>query len=302
MCFFDKKKSENENKNKNKNKVEATYDWKPRIDLLIEAVKKKTEIKSYRIEYTKAENIGIFESKLGGLPYWDREKEYPTDSRGEKLFLLAQINFEKERFDDERLPQNGILQFFIANDDLCGSDFDKKDRQSDWRVIYHENIDSTVTENIIRDELKIPTHKDADRNDYMLPFSDEYLLTFKAEPSYMYDGIVWFDDIAFDILRNDFHESIPSNAKLYGYLTPDEHEYLCDGLCRAGSRLLGHPFFVQDDRRWTDEMKFYDTLLLQIDSEQGIMWGDAGVANFFINGEQLKNKDFSRLMYTWDCG
>jgi len=31
------------------------------------------------------------------------------------------------------------------------------------------------------------------------------------------------------------------------------------------------------------------------------MWGDAGVANFFINSADLINKDFSRVMYNWDC-
>ncbi len=33
-----------------------------------------------------------------------------------------------------------------------------------------------------------------------------------------------------------------------------------------------------------------------------IMWGDAGVANFFIEEEDLKNKRFDRVMYNWDCG
>ena len=39
------------------------------------------------------------------------------------------------------------------------------------------------------------------------------------------------------------------------------------------------------------------------DGEQGkdIMWGDVGVANFFIRPEDLKNKDFSKVLYNWDC-
>jgi len=32
------------------------------------------------------------------------------------------------------------------------------------------------------------------------------------------------------------------------------------------------------------------------------MWGDCGVGNFFINIEDLKNLDFSDVLYNWDCG
>ena len=31
------------------------------------------------------------------------------------------------------------------------------------------------------------------------------------------------------------------------------------------------------------------------------MWGDAGVANFFISEQDLKNKDFTNVVYNWDC-
>ena len=48
-------------------------------------------------------------------------------------------------------------------------------------------------------------------------------------------------------------------------------------------------------------MQLYDTLLLQIDSEDDIMWGDSGIANFFISEEDLKNKNFEDMLYNWDC-
>ena len=32
-----------------------------------------------------------------------------------------------------------------------------------------------------------------------------------------------------------------------------------------------------------------------------VMFGDSGVCNFFIPGEKLKNRDFSDILYTWDC-
>ena len=32
-----------------------------------------------------------------------------------------------------------------------------------------------------------------------------------------------------------------------------------------------------------------------------IMWGDVGICNFFISPEALKRRDFSRVLYNWDC-
>ncbi|SUC47704.1 Domain of uncharacterised function (DUF1963) [Providencia stuartii] len=71
-----------------------------------------------------------------------------------------------------------------------------------------------------------------------------------------------------------------------------------------GHRIGGYPFFTQTDpREYRKEIQDY-VLLLQIDSdyETGILWGDIGVGNFFIHPEDLKNKDFSKVVYNWDCG
>jgi uncharacterized protein YwqG len=40
---------------------------------------------------------------------------------------------------------------------------------------------------------------------------------------------------------------------------------------------------------------------MDIDDEAGIMWGDSGVANFFISQPDLESKNFSRVLYNWDC-
>ena len=38
-------------------------------------------------------------------------------------------------------PQQGILQFFVLNDDLTGLNFDDMCEQKDFRVVYHEQIE-----------------------------------------------------------------------------------------------------------------------------------------------------------------
>ena len=32
-----------------------------------------------------------------------------------------------------------------------------------------------------------------------------------------------------------------------------------------------------------------------------ILWGDMGIANFFIKNENLKRLDFSDILYEWSC-
>ena len=63
-------------------------------------------------------------------------------------------------------------------------------------------------------------------------------------------------------------------------------------------QVVGYPFFTQSDPRSVDDGEI---LLFQLNSVKDIMWGDAGVANFFIDREALKNRDFSHVMYNWDC-
>ena len=63
-------------------------------------------------------------------------------------------------------------------------------------------------------------------------------------------------------------------------------------------RLAVIPFFTQSDPRSADDGEI---LLFQLNSVKDIMWGDSGVANFFIDREALKNRDFSHVMYNWDC-
>ncbi|WP_155392911.1 DUF1963 domain-containing protein, partial [Clostridium sporogenes] len=40
---------------------------------------------------------------------------------------------------------------------------------------------------------------------------------------------------------------------------------------------------------------------LDCEDECDLMFGDAGVANFFINEEDLKKLDFTKVLYNWDC-
>ena len=68
-----------------------------------------------------------------------------------------------------------------------------------------------------------------------------------------------------------------------------------------GHKLGGYPNFTQADPREDGQDH---VLLVQFDSDTrlGLMWGDVGIANFFIRPAELKARDFSRAAFNWDCG
>lgn len=270
-----------------------------KVKKLVEAIKEKTRTISYALVIQKDSRPDIFDSKFGGVPYWDKNKEYPQDLEGSKMMLLAQINFDRAEV-DERLPQQGMLQFFISNDDLFGADFDKHDVQETFRIVYHESIDYTMTREFVLD-MGIPVCTDANI-DYT-PVFKEAAVNIVRKETYMDEHDIRFSEVFRETVKEQLGEDIGS-LSAWNYLDKEEYSYLYDSLTDTGHHMLGYPFFTQYDPR--DNADYYDTVLLQIDSEMidkedYVLWGDCGVANFFINSEALAKRDFSRVLYNWDC-
>ena len=267
----------------------------------------------------KDKEITLTSSKFGGLPYWDDSLPYPTDNKGNKLKLLAQFNLgeiaEACHSCGGLLPESGMLQFFILPEKDCfyGSDLDDYTNNNLFRGIYHPSINPEITVEDILD-LDIPTAS-ASENDYE-PISGEIGLDFDIEKKA-------------SIEQDGFKDKFIAKARAYGWKLENEDdgsediEDLCDCLdedvyselfdCSSydGSCLLGYPFFTQYDPRIDDERySEYDTQLFQMGSYQDededetdfiAMWGDMGIAHFFINRDKLIEKDFSDIMYYWDC-
>ena len=66
----------------------------------------------------------------------------------------------------------------------------------------------------------------------------------------------------------------------------------------------GYPNFTQNDpRSYNKDQQNKTIMLMQIDSDldNDIMWGDMGIANFFITPEDLAAENFDNVLYTWDC-
>lgn len=283
------------------NNSKIAYVDRAKTDLIIKKIKDRTMQKSIKINEEEAGNLSIFDSKFGGLPYWDEEMEYPTDENGNALILLAQINFERTPISDERFPKTGILQFFIGTDDIMGVDFDNLTAQKGFRVVYHEKVNNNFTKEDIRSQgIRANVELDGASEEYF-PFYKQYEITFEESIEPISVATNNFEEL----LREAEEEVLGTKIdNVWDIFDSDEEDYVNETFGICGHKILGYPFFTQWDPRDENDMykgKKYDTLLLQIDSVGDILWGDSGVGNFFINEEDLKNKNFNNVMYTWDC-
>lgn len=269
-----------------------------KVKAIVAEVKRRTETPCWKLTLQPEGPCGLLDSKVGGLPYWDPALPYPTDSQGNKMTLLAQLNFA-QLGTEAPLPAQGLLQFFIGQDDVFGIDFDQPDSQKDFRVVYHPEPDPALTLEQIR-ALDLPTHVEAD---CCTPVFQEAVFTAEKTVGYMGPEDGRFDALFREVVRAVTGEDIGDKNE-YQYFDKADRDYFYDQLSTAGHRLLGYPFFTQYDPREPEGP--YDTLLFQLDSDMIdrkdlVLWGDCGVGNFFINREDLLRRDFSRILYNWDC-
>ncbi len=251
----------------------------------------------------------LFQSKFGGVPYLPKDVEVPKNKENKQLTLLAQINIEELPKNNIYPMKEGILQFWILNDDVLGLDYNTH-LGDGFKVVYYKDIDKSVTEEEVLEKYK--PYKDEDS---YFPIENEFSLIFKLTDGYFSDSSVDFSEIV-DREMKKFHleskEKYKEILKIYDdekFLSYwdiwdilEEDKEIGKKLFEAGHKIGGYPNFTQSDIR---EIGDYDILLLQIDSEgtekNEIMWGDCGIANFFIREKDLKELNFEKVIYNWDC-
>jgi uncharacterized protein YwqG len=181
-------------------------------------------------------------------------------------------------------PNQGIVQFFINNDDLYGMDFDDGENPDTFRVRSYPEI--------ITNEAGLQQNAGPQR-DY------EDLLPHHPEES-------------FPLVFGLGEEVVPiTDYRFYQHFGGDffrqfgEQEWDIMGIFEKSVRAQGHKvggyaYFTQDDPRRPDDPML---LLFQLDSDEqmDLMWGDMGVGHFFIREKDLIARDFSRVLYDWDC-
>lgn len=247
---------------------------------------------------------GIFESKVGGTPYLPRDMAWPLDSKGFQLQLLAQIDCAALTGLPD-FPHTGLLQFFFGMDDVFGMDFDDQVSQKDFRVLYHETVDLSVTAEEVRDKKAAAPVPEGDLA-YYTPLYGAYGIRFAPAAV---QHVTESDYRAWAMFLQKWNELHGTDFKTqwdYYQATKINHEFPAHEGKGPWHQLGGYAYFTQEDPRWSGDYDELDLLLFQLDSDgQGkqdlVLWGDCGIANFFINREALKRRDFSKVLYNWDC-
>lgn len=252
----------------------------------------------------------LFQSKFGGLPYLPKDMEAPRDKKDREFTLLAQINIEELPENNIYPMKEGMLQFWILNDDVFGLDFDNP-LGNGYKVVYYKEIDKSVTEEEILEK-----YKPYEEEDSYFPIESEFSLKFELRDGYCTDSDDRFSEFFIEEMKKfekergeeykEIFEKYRKNNLGYNicydfYEILEEDKNLSDKLFGAGHKIGGYPDYTQNDIR----DKEYEVLLLQIDSEgtdeHEIMWGDCGIANFFIREKDLEELNFDEVIYNWDC-
>lgn len=247
----------------------------------------EASIKAFiQIKAAKIENkLPLWQSKFSGLPYFPKDVDYPMDSKNQPMVLMAQLNFA-EIPHLPMFPETGILQFFISGTEgAYGMNFDDLSNTDNFRVFYFSKVIQDES-TLLTDFAFLPK-----LNQLKLPFNNECSLSFELQSAPL------------SISDYQFNTKILNSDEPYYY---DEEVYeTYSELFRAeGHKLGGYPFFTQTDPREMQQYQDQEYILLfqmDTDDENDIMWGDCGVATLFIKKQDLLNKDFSKVLYNWDC-
>ncbi|MFI5720947.1 YwqG family protein [Nocardia sp. NPDC051750] len=225
------------------------------------------------LEFTAEAPQHPWQSQLGGIPYLIDGDEYPRDPAGRSMTFLIQLNFA-DLPPLAGFPDEGLLQFFIGDDDMLGCRYG--DGPDQFRVVYHPSIDT------------------------------DWQPRSALPPIDPYCSPLGFDDpqpraVVGRLDRMPVSSTDSRFATLVGEYDIDTRELNDD---EKSHRLGGYPHLLQADDTWDPE----EMLLLQLAeayidvggwAEDLLIWGDGGVAYFSITEADLAARDFSRVRYYW---
>jgi uncharacterized protein YwqG len=243
----------------------------------------RTQLETYKLDYIRilatplqpGDSLALTQSKFLGTPFLPVGTSYPHDVLVRPMVLLAQLNFA-EVPTLAGYPTEGIFQLFISATEWMNAD------PKDYRILFHP--DSTVEAQTDFSFLSPTLYAE-------LPIYKEHSLAFSREVEY---GGATDSRFTMDFGGKDYYE--------YQETLPEEQQQELDSYCyTTGHKIGGYAFFTQQDPRERDASRQQDLLLLQIDTDNEIEWGDSGVANVFISPEALRAKQFGSAWFTWDC-
>ncbi len=241
----------------------------------------------------------FWSSKFGGVPYLPKGYDFPKDSDGKYMHLLAQLNFEEIFAQVPYLapfPKKGILQFYIGDTDLYGMDLDKLDNQKDFKILYFSEIDTNNCQTDFAFLLNQELEGFSPLNYKYVNNSQECLaLQFSLDKECVCPEYYQFNNIFEEQKVKQLWEVMSAdNYKLFDWYYANIYE--------IHHKIGGYGYFTQTDpREYSPQYKDHKLVLLHMISDDEICWGDWGVGNFLIRAEDLENLDFSQVIYNYDC-
>lgn len=259
------------------------------IDKVLDEIEKETTCKVVSFKHSIVDSVTIEDSYCGGKPTY-LPKNFKID---EDLYFLAQINC-KQLSILPNFPHSGILQFWINMDEY--GKFGKY-------CFYYPNTSNGMSQ---EDIDKFCNDHDIDNKDEALPIKDDKII--KLIPSESTDHICASAENFDDVFIKKYNELAESEdiTKIQGdYIPNDIMNKIWKtpfGKHTSSTQCGGFPYFTQYDPRGSSKSdKYPDILLFQLDSGDGVMWGDSGIGNFFIKEDNLKSKNFDKVLFNWDC-
>ncbi len=237
---------------------------------------KAGEMNTFSNTDAKGDPLTFWQSKIGGNPYFPKDREYPIDPiSGKAMVLVIQINCaDVPQIAGFDFPQQGILQFYMGG--LQPSDASATPER--YRMLYfpeiYENENDLMTDFSFIEDYTIQDI-----------YSEVYPISFSVSHDLFWESRYGVDiEIPEELteLSEEFNEWISDydyenytnmrGDKLGGYV--DFHSYVNDIAEYAKGRLLlefYHPCYSDDS--------FY----------------------LFIEDEHLSNRDFSQIEFHHVC-
>ncbi|PID90559.1 MAG: hypothetical protein CSA97_02325 [Bacteroidetes bacterium] len=230
-------------------------------------------------------------SKFGGLPYLPHGEHAPIDLAGEAMALLVQIRCEElPNPAAVGYPTKGLLQFWVGRDEMLGLDPIDLTASRNTRIVYYESVDETVSEADVASRYTLPPFGPA------WPVGEEACQRMVFEEDFQ---PITSDDRRFPDL---FRKAVEACTHSLSELADDEDElsaFIFDLFYYVDSKIGGWPSFWGEDPRGEERYAHADTVLLELNSLDGIDWDGDGGCLFAIGSEELSACDFSRVLYTW---
>lgn len=237
---------------------------------LLEAI--ENTLKEYiEISFSTTVEPSPWRSRFGGISSAPPNQTCHLSRNGFPYYFILQINFSEVPLIPP-FPKKGLLQVYLADQKLC------EDVNINCKALYFPNVKDLELNPKI-EALPRPKH---------LKLEKKFSLSFLNKRMSIPVCDFGFCDTYDEIFKNE------KEIKKF------ENYYFSNYKRLSNNRIGGYPnFWPIDSQRSNFRLNDRKVLLLQIEADTDILWGESGFASFFISEKKLENLDFSDLMVSW---